>query len=145
MRPTDDLVREFHEQADQGVARRPTPPDTYLARYRGRLITEEFKEVIEELEALAAHCHTIPQKMDALARLLKELCDLRYVIEGTAVSMGLPMEYAYRAVHDSNMSKRWPDGTFHVNDHGKVIKGPNYAPPDMTRFVPPVIDGEVLP
>jgi predicted HAD superfamily Cof-like phosphohydrolase len=129
------LVREFHEETGQEVADYPTPPDTALARFRAKLIAEEFKEVQEELEFLASRCHSFEAKLGALGRLLKELCDLQYVIEGTAVSLGLPLEDAYRAVHASNMSKRFPDGTFHVNDYGKVLKGPDYRPPDMSAFV----------
>jgi predicted HAD superfamily Cof-like phosphohydrolase len=144
MRSTDSLVREFHEQAGQEAANYPTPPDTGLARHRGRLITEEFREVMEKLEKLAAQCGilTLDEKLETLADLLGELCDLRYVIEGTAVAMGLPMEDAYRAIHAANMRKRWPDGTFHTNDLGKVMKPPGWEGADMRRFVPPVLDLE---
>jgi predicted HAD superfamily Cof-like phosphohydrolase len=138
---TDDLVREFHEATGQEAANYPTPPDTALARFRGRLITEEFKEVMEVLERLAAHQEMSPDdKMALLAKLLGELCDLRYVIEGTAVSLGLPMERAYRDIHAANMRKRWPDGTFHTNDYGKVIKPPGWKGADMTDHVPPILD-----
>lgn len=136
------LVREFHAQTGQEIANYPRPPDTALARFRARLIQQEFDEVQEELEILASRCKSHGEKLEGLRRLLKELCDLQYVIEGTAVSLGLPLDAAYRAVHESNMTKRFPDGTFHVNEYGKVIKGPNYAEPDMSVFVA-VVDIEV--
>lgn len=141
---TDDLVREFHEHpgSEQPVADWPTVPDVDLARHRMRLIQEEYKEVMAELEKFAANPEMpVDEQLATLGSLLKELCDLRYVVEGTAVSCGLPMAPAYRAVHASNMSKVWDDGRFHVNEHGKVLKPPTYRPPDMERFVPPIIEG----
>jgi predicted HAD superfamily Cof-like phosphohydrolase len=143
MKPTDALVREFHEAVGQDAHSYPTPPDTALARLRGRLISEEFREVIEILERLAAHQEmTIDEKLELMARLLGELCDLRYVIEGTAVSLGLPMEDAYRDIHAANMRKRWSDGAFHFNGYGKVIKPPGWTGADMRKHVPPIIDLE---
>lgn len=145
-RPLHNLVREFHELPGSGqvVARYPTPPGTTLARHRGRLITEEFKEVMEHLEALASQRATPQQKMERLADLLGELADLVYVVEGTAVSLGLPLEAAYVATHQANMRKVWPDGTLHVNERGKVIKPPGWYDADMTDFVEPIIDGTVI-
>jgi predicted HAD superfamily Cof-like phosphohydrolase len=82
-------------------------------------------------------------RVEGLRRLLKELCDLRYVVEGAAASLGLPIEEAYREVHRSNMSKLGPGGKPIYDPGGKVMKGPNYSPADMERFVPPIIDGSV--
>jgi predicted HAD superfamily Cof-like phosphohydrolase len=143
LKPTDDLVREFHEGAEQEHNKHPTPPNTYTARLRGRLITEEYKEVMEKLELLASHQRMpLDEKLAVMADLLGELCDLRYVVEGTAVSLGLPMEAAYRAIHEANMRKRFPDGTFHINDYGKVLKPPGWYGADMRDFVPGIIDVE---
>lgn len=142
MQPTDDLVREFHEETGQAAADHPTIPDIPLIRHRLRLLKEEFEEVEEELRMLLVarrRQSDLDVTLEVMARLLKELCDLRYVADGTAVSLGLPYEDAYREVHASNMSKRFPDGKFHTNANGKVLKGPNYEPPDMRKFVP-VID-----
>jgi predicted HAD superfamily Cof-like phosphohydrolase len=144
MRATDDLVWEFHATpgSRQPLAKHPTIPSVELARHRLRLIEEEFDEVKEELERLIVGRLSPDEAMVVLGRLLKELCDLRYVADGTCVSLGLPYEEAYRAVHDANMSKRFDDGEFHTDERGKVLKGPNYRPPDMARLVPPIIDVE---
>jgi predicted HAD superfamily Cof-like phosphohydrolase len=142
MRSTDDLVREFHEQTGQAVGRPGSLPDLDLIRHRIRLIKEEYKEVNEELTELLVYQRNgkTAEVMETLALLLKEMCDLRYVLDGTAVAFGLPFEEAYRATHASNMSKRFPDGTFHTDPKGKVLKGPNYRPVDMERLVPRVLD-----
>jgi predicted HAD superfamily Cof-like phosphohydrolase len=142
MRPTDGLVREFHEQTGQLVADHPTIPEPETVRHRLRLLKEEMKEVEHELVSLNM-ARSTESRLRIMERLLKELCDLRYVADGTCVSLGLPYDEAYREVHAANMTKRFPDGTFHTNANGKVLKGPNYRPPDMSRFVPQPIDGTV--
>ena len=136
------LVRRFHEETGQLACDYPTPPSADTIRHRLRLINEEHKEVKDDLEKLL-HARGWEAQMDVMRALLKELADLRYVLEGTAVSLGLPMDEAYAMVHISNMSKRFPDGTFHVDDGGKVLKGPNYQPPEMDRLVPGTIEGTV--
>ena len=105
-----------------------------------RLIEEECKEVLDELRALL-DAQDYDAYLAALGRLLKELCDLRYVVEGTAVAFGLPIDEAYLEVHRSNMSKLGLDGKPIVREDGKVLKGPDYFPADMTRFVH-VVDQE---
>ena len=65
---------------------------------------------------------------------LKELCDVCYVLIGTAVSFGWDWDEAFRRVHLSNMSKL-VDGKPQKDNNGKVIKGPNYQPPNLEDLV----------
>src|SRR5438128_5373002 len=103
------IVAEFHRAFDQPAPERPPlTPDLDLVRFRMRLIDEEHREVKEELAQIALGCkggYTPDQFTELYRRLLKELADLRYVVEGTAVALGLPIEDAYAEVHRSNMSK----------------------------------------
>lgn len=71
----------------------------------------------------------------AKAALLKELCDLQYVLSGFVVTFGLPFDEAFKRVHESNMSKLGPDGKPIYRDDGKVLKGPNYKKPDLSDLV----------
>ena len=71
----------------------------------------------------------------AKAALLKELCDLQYVLSGFAVTFGLPLDEAFKRVHESNMSKLGPDGKPFYREDGKVLKGPNYKKPDLSDLV----------
>ena len=71
----------------------------------------------------------------AKAALLKELCDLQYVLSGFAVTFGLPLDEAFKRVHESNMSKLGPDGNPIYREDGKVLKGPNYKKPDLSDLV----------
>lgn len=139
MKQTDDLVREFHEATGQAIGRPGQIPSDDLVRHRLRLIREEFKEVEVELKKLLGK-QSPEEALETLGLLLKELCDLRYVADGTAVAFGLPYEDAYREVHRSNMTKRFPDGMFKSDKNGKVMKGTDYSPADMTKFVPQVIE-----
>ena len=91
---------------------------------RWKLIKEEFDEVYDE------SCNTNnPHNM------LKELADLVYVTYGYAATYGWDLDKALRRVHQSNMSKLGLDGKPLKNKIGKVIKGPNYKPADLTNLV----------
>ncbi len=129
-------VDEFH--AAFGLPRPVAPPvevDPDLVRLRMRLLREEFEEAMDELAKLV-HVKTYDEARPILRDLLKELCDVRYVTEGAAVSLGLPIDEAYAEVHASNMSKLGEDGLPIYREDGKVLKGPKYFAADMGQFVP---------
>lgn len=85
--------------------------------FRIRLIMEEYAELIKAFEI-----GDVVEIADALA-------DLRYVVDGTAVTFGFPMEALLEEVHRSNMTK---DFDRHV---GKPIKGPNYSKPRIEKIL----------
>jgi predicted HAD superfamily Cof-like phosphohydrolase len=62
----------------------------------------------------------------------QESADLEYVLHGTTISLGINLDAAVAEVHRSNMSKLGADGKPIYREDGKVLKGPNYRPPDMT-------------
>ena len=66
---------------------------------------------------------------------LKELADLVYVCYQYAANMGWDLDEALHRVHESNMSKLDEDGKPIYRDDGKVLKGPNYAPPNLDDLV----------
>lgn len=133
------VVRAFHEAFGLAAPVAPTiMPDPDLVRLRMRLIREEYEEVRKDFARLAQAKD--PAAVLAILRdLLKELADLRYVTEGAAVSLGLPIDEAFEEVHRSNMSKLGPEGPLYRED-GKVLKGPGYTEADMVPFVPDFID-----
>ena len=93
------------------------------------LIVEEFKEFLQaDQEMVLMH----PQDR---AATLKELADLIYVCAQYAENMDWDIEQALRRVHKSNMSKLGPDGKPIYREDGKVLKGPNYQPPDLSDLV----------
>ena len=66
---------------------------------------------------------------------LKELADLVYVCFQMAASQEWDLDEAMRRVHKSNMSKLGEDGKPIYRADGKVLKGPNYAPPNLNDLI----------
>ena len=66
---------------------------------------------------------------------LKELADLVYVCYQYAANMGWDLDEAMDRVHKSNMSKLDEYGKPIFREDGKVLKGPNYQPPDLSDLV----------
>ena len=87
------------------------------------LIDEEWSE-FHEAFYFEDECHQ-----------LKELADLVYVCFQMAASQDWDLDEAMRRVHKSNMSKLGEDGKPIYRADGKVLKGPNYAPPHLEDLV----------
>lgn len=130
----EDLVRQFMKAVGQPVDL--DAPDKELLEFRFGLITEEVKELGEEIAWAMADVQMQGELSGKVkARMLKELADVQYVISGLAETLGLPLEEAFIRVHNSNMSKLDDDGKPIKNDVGKVLKGPNYRPPHLDDLV----------
>ena len=89
------------------------------------LIVEEFKEFLEAEGFLFMHGKNHQE------HALKELADLVYVCYQYAENMGWFLDEALHRVHQSNLSKLGEDGEPIYREDGKVLKGPNYAPPNL--------------
>ena len=94
--------------------------------YQKELVIEEFKEFLEAEGFLFRHGKNYQTEC------LKELADLVYVCYQYAANMGWFLDEALDRVHKSNMSKLDKDGKPIYRDDGKVLKGPNYKPPDLS-------------
>ena len=91
-----------------------------------KLIVEEFKEFLEAEGMLFMHGRNHQE------HALKELADLVYVCYQYAQNMGWLLDEALNRVHESNLSKLDEDGKPIYREDGKVLKGPNYKPPDLS-------------
>ena len=94
-----------------------------------RLIVEEFKEFLQAEGMLFMHGRNHQE------HALKELADLVYVCYQYAQNMGWLLDEALNRVHESNMSKLDEDGKPIYREDGKVLKGPNYKPPDLSDLI----------
>jgi predicted HAD superfamily Cof-like phosphohydrolase len=120
-------VKEFHEKMELAIDQ---PFSKELLELRMRLIFEEVQELAEV--GLDLEGNLDQQERHVLMQdFLKEMCDVVYVIKGTALSFGLDFDKAYEFVHKSNMSK-FP---FTKDEHGKVLKGKHYKPPVLEECV----------
>ena len=97
--------------------------------YQKSLIVEEFKEFLEAEGMLFRKNDTIESEA------LKELADLVYVCYQYAANQRWELDEALDRVHKSNMSKLDTNGQPIFREDGKVLKGPNYAPPNLEDLV----------
>jgi predicted HAD superfamily Cof-like phosphohydrolase len=93
------------------------------------LIVEEFKEFLEAENQLLTGF--VVNATDTL----KELADLVYVCYQYAENLDWDLDEALNRVHRSNMSKLGEDGEPVYREDGKVLKGPNYQPPNLSDLV----------
>jgi predicted HAD superfamily Cof-like phosphohydrolase len=124
-------VRQFHEVYGLKIEDKPVQkydPDT--VNLRKNLVREEFEELMEALDLPDGHEKTIAVA-DALA-------DLLYVVHGTAVSFGIPLDQVFEEVQRSNMSKLDDKGNPIVREDGKILKGPNFREPNIAAILWPV-------
>ena len=96
------------------------------------LIEEEAAEFLEA----ADECFADPENDVRRQELLKELCDLVFVCYQFAAAFNLELDEALRLVYESNMSKLDEQGNVIYREDGKVLKGPNYQPPDLRGLYP---------
>ena len=115
------------DQAKEFRSKYKIPNDQSLVtrKYQMRLIVEEFKEFLEAESFLYSTSPEAPQEA------LKELADLVYVCYQYAENMGWFLDEALDRVHKSNLSKLGEDGKPIYREDGKVLKGPNYEPPNL--------------
>ena len=86
--------------------------------------------ISEELEELK---QAISEKN--LTEVADALTDILYVTYGAGHAFGIDLDRCFDEVQNSNMSKLGKDGKPIFNEFGKVMKGPNYFKPDLTKFV----------
>ncbi len=140
-----EQVAAFHEAMGVPTRYRPESIPDDRVRLRLKLIGEEFIELIAATmgtpEALGANnaeeairefrqiVDESPVKVDLVA-VADALADLDYVIEGSRLEWGIDGGPIADEVQRSNMSKL-VDGKPVVRDDGKILKGPNWSPPDI--------------
>ena len=86
----------------------------------------------------------IREELDELTKAMKEnniievadaLTDILYVTYGAGHAFGLDLDRCFDEVQKSNMSKLGKDGKPIFNESGKVMKGPDYFKPDLSKFI----------
>lgn len=125
-RSTLDQVQEFHETYGLPVRGDIDLTCEQTKQLRINLLQEELDELKEALNNNDAQ-----ETLDALI-------DLQYVLDGAFLSFGMQAlkDVAFDEVHRSNMSKLGADGKpIRRPEDGKVMKGPNYFAPDLSKFI----------
>ena len=110
-----------------------------LLALRERLVEEEAAELRAAFENFCfwATSPNVPDaereegKRAAFVEIIDALADLLYVTYGFFHAFGVDPEAAFDIVHESNMSKLDEHGAPIYREDGKVLKGPNYEPPNF--------------
>ena len=107
----------------QEVKNKPELSSEKINKLRVSLIKEELGELIE-----AINNSDLKEVADALT-------DILYVTYGAGHAFGINLDKCFDEVQESNMSKLGTDGKPIYNEAGKVMKGPNYFKPDLSKFL----------
>jgi predicted HAD superfamily Cof-like phosphohydrolase len=116
-------VKIFMEKFGQMVRTKPQFPDDKTMKLRLDLIKEELNEFEEAM------------KTKNLKEVADALTDILYVTYGAGYAYGVDLDQCFKEVQRANMSKLGEDGKPIYNGQGKVMKGPNYTKPDLSKFV----------
>ncbi len=113
----------FMKTFGQEVKNRPTFSTDKINKLRIDLIKEELDELTDAM------------KNKDLLEVADALTDILYVTYGAGHAFGINLDKCFDEVQNSNMSKLDKNGKPIYNDSGKVMKGPNYFKPDLSKFV----------
>ena len=118
-----DKVGTFMKTFGQEVKIKPSFSTDKINKLRLDLIKEELSELTE-----AMNNKDLLEVADALT-------DILYVTYGAGHAFGINLDKCFEEVQNSNMSKLDENGKPIYNESGKVMKGPNYFKPDLSKFV----------
>ena len=118
-----ESVKKFMQTFGQEVSTKASFPNDKITSLRLSLIKEELLELTEAVE-----------KKDII-EVADALTDILYVTYGAGHAFGINLDKCFEEVQNSNMSKLGEDAKPIRNEAGKVMKGPNYYKPDLSKFV----------
>ena len=118
-----EKVGLFMTTFGQEVKKKPSLSSDKINNLRINLIQEELDEFIEAISN-----KDLKEAADALT-------DILYVTYGAGHAFGINLDNCFDEVQRSNMSKLGEDGKPIYNEHGKVMKGPNYFAPNLKRTI----------
>ena len=118
-----DKVGTFMKTFGQEVKTKPSFSTDKINKLRLDLIKEELTELTE-----AMNNKDLLEVADALT-------DILYVTYGAGHAFGINLDKCFEEVQNSNMSKLDDNGKPIYNDSGKVMKGPNYFKPDLSKLI----------
>jgi len=116
-------VGTFMKTFGQEVQSKPSFSSDKINKLRIDLIKEELDELQEAM------------KNNDLLEVADALTDILYVTYGAGHAFGIDLDKCFEEVQNSNMSKLDENGKPIYNESGKVMKGPNYFKPDLSKFV----------
>ena len=118
-----DKVGTFMKTFGQEVKTKPSFSTDKINKLRLDLIREELAELTQAMDN------------KDLLEVADALTDILYVTYGAGHAFGINLDKCFEEVQNSNMSKLDNNGKPIYNESGKVMKGPNYFKPDLSKFL----------
>ena len=118
-----ESVKKFMQTFSQEVRTKASFPGDKIISLRLNLIREELSELEEAI------------KKKDIKEVAAALTDILYVTYGAGQAVGINLDKCFEEVQQSNMSKLNEDGKPIYNEAGKVMKGPNYFKPNLSKFL----------
>ena len=118
-----EKVKNFMETFNQEVKNQPSFSSDKINKLRFDLIEEELDEL------------KVAMQNKDLLEVADALTDILYVTYGAGHAFGINLDNCFDEVQKSNMSKLGDDGKPIYNENGKVMKGPNYFKPNLSKFL----------
>ena len=118
-----EKVKQFMQTFGQEVKTKASFSDEKTNQLRLALITEELEELKNAMES------------KDLLEVADALTDILYVTYGAGHAFGINLDKCFDEVQNSNMSKLGKNGKPIYNESGKVMKGPDYFKPDLSKFL----------
>lgn len=100
-----------------------------------KMVEEEYNEFVEATQDLATAIFEKRVTDADLADYAKEACDVLYTLYHSLDKLGINADLGFNLVHASNMTKIGPNGEIEIKNR-KIVKGPNYEPPNMQLTLP---------
>jgi predicted HAD superfamily Cof-like phosphohydrolase len=118
-------VERFHNAFGQENGKWPQNLQSHEAELRHKLMAEENDEYLEA------------SKNNSLVEIADALGDQLYILCGTILKHGMQhiIEDVFDEIQASNMSKLGPDGKPILREDGKILKGPEYFKPNLSKFI----------
>ena len=118
-----EKVKLFMKTYGQEVKDKAGFSDAKTNKLRINLIKEELEELTEAMQD------------ENLLEVADALTDILYVTYGAGHAFGINLDKCFDEVQNSNMSKLDVNGKPIYNEFGKVLKGPNYFKPELSKFI----------
>jgi predicted HAD superfamily Cof-like phosphohydrolase len=118
-----EKVKLFMQTYGQEVKAKANFSDEKTNKLRVDLIKEELEELTKAMDE------------KDLLEVADALTDILYVTYGAGHAFGINLDMCFDEVQNSNMSKLAEDGKPIYNEAGKVMKGPNYFKPDLSKYI----------
>ena len=118
-----EKVGLFMKTFGQELKVKPSLSSEKINKLRINLINEELEEFKDAM------------KNNDLKEVADALTDILYVTYGAGHAFGINLDKCFEEVQQSNMSKLGKDGKPIYNEDGKILKGPNYFKPNLSKFI----------